>query len=325
MTDKIETTKELVRVTLKLVGEHHPEAKPAMVAGIKFKIEEKITFAIAGVIDLLVYDRFASWLVVMEVPLASAAATPILVRSLCERIAKSFGLSKITPKEVSNVLHKLLLQNISRFLAYNVWRDLAQVVTSSASLFGYQKSLMEIIPAALLTLRCAIDLIICLDGAIGLHTCDVSIAELRDIQTRYDTELIQKGAGTKHTRRRMVHSDIVRTFKMAQREFRKMPDQVMMKKIKSIVDRHRFEISPSLASRTSNSEPVSDRCDSGSSDLPLSEAAQSALDCLAQTVDLEVLNPSTSASDEQQVDFQDSDTDPDCSESGDLDDCEDRQ
>ena len=319
MTDKIETTKELVRVTLKLVGEHHPEAKPAMVAGIKFKIEEKITFAIAGVIDLLIYDRFASWLVVMEVPLASAAATPILVRSLCERIATSFGLSKITPKEVSNVLHKLLLQNISRFLAYNVWRDLAQLVTSSASLFGYQKSLMEIIPAALLTLRCAIDLIICLDGAIGLHTCDVSIAELRDIQTRYDTELIQKGAGTKHTRRRMVHSDIVRTFKMAQREFRKMPDQVMMKKVKSIVDRHRFEVSTSLAPGTSNSEPIPERRDLGSSDSPLSEAAQSALDCLAQTVqvDLEISTSSTSASDEQLVDFQDSDTDPDCSESGD--------
>jgi hypothetical protein len=321
MTGKIDTTKELVRVTLKRVGEHHSKAKPAMIAEIKFNIDEKITFAIAGVIDLLIHDRFASWRVVMEVPLASAAATPILVRLLCERITQSFGLSRITSKDVSNVLHKLLLQNITRFLAHNVWRDLADVVAGSATLIGYKKSLIEIIPAALLTLRCAIDLIICLDGAISLHTCDVSIAELRDIQTRYDNELIQKGAGTKHTRRRIVHLDIIRTFKMTQKKSRKMVESMMMKKIKSIIDRHRFRVSPALAPGTVNRDPIPDRPDSGYFDSPLSEAEASALNYLAETVDHERSDSSTSNSDEQSVTIQVSDTNQDCFESEDFDDC----
>lgn len=315
MTEKIDTAKELVRVTLRRVGEHHPEAKPAMIAGIKFNIEEKITFAIAGVIDLLLYDKFASWRILMEVPLANAAATPILVRFLCERISQSFGLSKITPKDVSNVLNKLLLQNITRFLAHNAWRDLADVVAGSATLFGYKKSLIEIIPAALLTLRCAIDLIICLDGAISFHTCDVSLAELSNIQMRYDNETIQNGAGTEHTRRRLVYSDIKRTFKMTQREFRKMEEKKMMKKMKTIIDRHRFRASPVLTPETANSDSIPDRSDSEYFDQPLSEAAMSALGYLAQTVDHVTSDDSTSNPDERSVTFHESDTDQDCFES----------
>ena len=324
MTDKIDTTKELVRVTLKRVGEHHPEAKPAMIAGIKFNIEEKITFAIAGVIDLLIYDKLTSWQVLMELPLVNAAVTPILVRFLCERISQSFGLSRITPKDVSIVLHKILSHNIARYLAHNFVRDLANLVAGSATLFGYKKSLIEVIPAALLTLRCAIDLIICLDGAISLHTCDVSIAELSNIQIRYDNETIQKGAGTKHTRRRMVHLDIMRTFKMTQREFRKMEEKKMMKKIKSIVDRHRFKDSPVLTPETENRGPIPDNSDYGCFDSPLSEAAESALGYLAQTVDQDRSDVSTSNSGERSVTSHESDTDDtdqDCFGFEDFDDC----
>jgi len=184
----------------------------AQVVDVDQKIESAIT-------ECMRLGTHAIRTAMVPLPFSGIVGTPTVSRIICEHVLQCFGFPKAMPEEVEDIMSKIVLGNLKKFMTVTMTQFM---VVSSASigvalgtvgigaLLGLASCLISTPPTARMLLKCASDMILILERSFRYSGKYVSVKQIEDAAKQYVTIKITTFGGKEKRLQEHVHDEIDR-------------------------------------------------------------------------------------------------------------------
>ncbi|KAJ5777168.1 hypothetical protein N7520_000414 [Penicillium odoratum] len=257
-----ETIKALVKTTMEQVQAFRPNAASGFIAAQIIDRELKIPLSAKSIVEILFQDAIGWHRMLRAFLLGDVIVTPIISQALCKEIIGCFGLTSVSSKSMATVLSRVVLSNLAKFVAHSIGKDIWNLLAvGSQFLMSMGPPMMKYWPAARMIIKCGCDLIIIVDGSIGLAgSLPVTLEHIDQMQTEYAVG--SDSDERPRFRRAHVHSQIERKFPNDKAFYRTLDKDTASADIIEIIEADRMQVEEGslLANkRTSNATAMNEK------------------------------------------------------------------
>ena len=131
LSDDDPGVKKLISQTLELITDDR--VRVFAVAAQVVDVEQKIDAAITECMRL---GTHAIRTAMVPIPFSSAIGTPTVARILCQNVLQCFGFPKALPEQVEEIMTRVVLGHLKKFMAVTITEFLAVGVTTAGLVAG---------------------------------------------------------------------------------------------------------------------------------------------------------------------------------------------
>ncbi|KAL8243949.1 hypothetical protein R6Q59_010207 [Mikania micrantha] len=153
----------------------------------------------------------------LPLPCSGIIGTPTVSRMLCEQILQCFGFPKATPEAVEEVMSRVVLANLKKYMAVAMTQFLlvsgatagvAVATLGIGSVLGVAGCVFAAPPAARMLLKCACDMILILERAFRYGGKFVSVKQIEDAARYYAKSTVKTSEGKTQLLQQRVHQQV---------------------------------------------------------------------------------------------------------------------
>ncbi|EXJ65084.1 hypothetical protein A1O7_01424 [Cladophialophora yegresii CBS 114405] len=212
--DDDQGVKKLLGQTLELITDDRVRlfAVAAQVVDVEQKIDSAIT-------ECMRLGTHAIRTAMVPLPFSSAIGTPTVARILCQNVLQCFGFPKALPEQVEEIMTRVVLGHLKKFMVVTLTEFLAVGVTTAGLVAGTMGAggvvalascALAVPPTARMLFKCACDIILILERSFRYQGKYVSVKQIEDAAVYYTTAMTTTFAGKELLLQKHVHDEVDR-------------------------------------------------------------------------------------------------------------------
>lgn len=189
LTDDSSGIRSLLTQTLEMIDDER--VRLFCVAAQVVDVDKKIDSAIAECMRL---GTHAIRTAMVPLPFSGIVSTPTVSRIICEHVLLCFGFPKAVPAEVDEVMNRIVLGNLKKYLALSlaqfvvaatVSSGLAIATVGAGALVWLASPFLNAPPTARMVLKCSAEMILILERSFRYSGKYVSVKQIEDAAKQY--------------------------------------------------------------------------------------------------------------------------------------------